>query len=53
MPEIKKLEFKNLSYSAGGNGTILEDVSFEFPLNQIVWVNGAGGSGKVVIAYQV
>lgn len=49
MVEITKLQFADLTFEVGAQGAILDDVNFDFPMNQIVWINGKGGSGKSTV----
>lgn len=44
--EIKKLRFENLSFQFESEDPIFENVDFEFPMNQNIWVKAEHGSGR-------
>ncbi len=43
---ISNLKFENLTFGFGTSKLIFDNVSFDFPLNQTVWIKGHFGSGK-------
>ncbi len=45
-PIIEKIEFQNLSFTHPGHDPILENCSFEFPLNSICWIKAETGVGR-------
>jgi ABC-type ATPase involved in cell division len=45
-PKIEKLRFENLSFKPEGQDAIFENVDFDFPMNQLVWVKAEHGSGR-------
>ncbi len=44
--KIEKLRFENLAFKYEGQDRILENVDFEFPMHQLVWVKAEHGSGR-------
>jgi len=44
--KIESLKFEGLSFSHEGNEAIFQNVDFDFPANQILWVKAEDGSGK-------
>lgn len=44
--KIEKLQFDHLSFKFEGQDPIFEDVSFDFPMNQFVWVKAEHGQGR-------
>ncbi|MFN7728934.1 MAG: ATP-binding cassette domain-containing protein [Bdellovibrio sp.] len=45
-PNIEKLRFENLSFKPEGQDAIFENVDFDFPMNQLVWIKAEHGSGR-------
>ena len=43
---IKEIKFENLVFSHDGGELLFENVDFQFPMNQIVWVRASGGAGR-------
>lgn len=44
--KIESLKFEGLTFSHEGQGTVVRNVDFEFPMNQITWVKAEEGEGK-------
>ncbi len=44
--KIERIRFENLSFGFGTAKPIFDNVNFEFPLNETVWIRGSFGSGK-------
>ncbi|MBX2993178.1 MAG: ATP-binding cassette domain-containing protein [Bdellovibrionaceae bacterium] len=45
-PKIEKLRFENVSFKFDGQDPVFENVDFDFPMNQMVWVKAEHGSGR-------
>lgn len=45
-PKIEKLRFENVSFKFEGQDAVFENVDFDFPMNQMVWVKAEHGSGR-------
>jgi ABC-type ATPase involved in cell division len=43
---IERLRFENLSFHFEGQAPLFENVDFEFPTNELVWVKAEHGSGR-------
>jgi len=43
---IESLKFENLSFSFDKRSRIIDNCSFEFPMNQNVWIKAESGSGR-------
>ena len=43
---IEKLQFQNLSLYYDSDNRIIDDCSFDFPMDQNIWIEGQGGRGK-------
>lgn len=46
---IHSIEFCNVNFQLSSEASLFKDLSYSFPLNNIVWLRGASGSGKSVI----
>ncbi len=46
LPKITSLQFKNLSFAYEGHDSLFQNVEFDFPTNEIVWVKADSGSGR-------
>ncbi len=44
--KIQSLKFEGLTFSYEGQDPLFEQVDFEFPLNQTVWVKASSGAGR-------
>lgn len=44
--EFKSLRFENLTFAFEGRNPIFSHANFEFPLNQIAWVQAESGEGR-------
>lgn len=47
---ISSLELREMSLSFENGKTLFANVSFGFPMNEIVWLRGESGSGKSILA---
>ena len=45
-PSIEEISFRNLGFSYEGQGPVLEDCNFDFPMGQVVLVEGGSGTGR-------
>lgn len=45
---IKTIEFKNINFVTL-KGNVFSDLSFQFPLNDVLWLKGESGSGKSLL----
>lgn len=46
---IETLHFEKLGFSYRQDNCLLDDVTFSFPLNKTIWLDGEAGCGKTVI----
>ena len=44
--KINSIKFENVTFKFDGQNTIIQNVDFEFPLNQVLWLKAEEGSGK-------
>lgn len=44
--KIESLKFEGISFAHEGQDPIVQNVDFDFPMNEIIWVNAEEGSGK-------
>lgn len=44
--KFQSLKFDRLSFGFEGQDRLFEDVDFEFPMNEIVWVKASSGAGR-------
>lgn len=44
--KIQSLKFEGVSFSHDGQDPIVQNVEFDFPMNEILWVKAEGGAGK-------
>ena len=44
--KIQSLKFEGLSFSYEGQELLFEQVDFDFPMNEIIWVKASSGSGR-------
>lgn len=49
--EIKSLRFEDVSFSHAGQGPLFENVTFDFPMNEMVWVQAEGGQGRSTLLH--
>lgn len=44
--KIESLKFEGVSFAHDGQDPIVQNVDFDFPMNEILWVNAEEGAGK-------
>lgn len=44
--KIESLKFEGVSFTHGGQDPIVQNVEFDFPMNEILWVKAEEGAGK-------
>lgn len=44
--KIESLKFEGLSFTHEGQDPIVQNVDFDFPMNEVIWVNAEEGAGK-------
>ena len=46
--KFENLKFENLSFGYDANNPIIKDVNFNFPMNEVIWIQGNANSGKSI-----
>ena len=46
---FESLKFENLSFQHEGEGALFENVDFQFPMNETVWVRAQSGAGRSIL----
>lgn len=44
--KIESLKFEGVSFTHDGNDPVFQNVEFDFPMNEIIWVKAEEGAGK-------
>lgn len=46
IPKIESMKFEAVTFAHEGQGAILKNADFDFPMNEVVWMKGTEGQGK-------